>query len=79
MAPAITSTLGLPNRSKWFGARKPAGYALFDVYAEWQMAEHASLNVWVQDVFDRRYFTAGAAGYDASESNAVARANPIEL
>jgi hemoglobin/transferrin/lactoferrin receptor protein len=58
---------------------KPAGYALLDLYGKWQLAPNAVLNVGVQNVFDKRYFTADAIGRSTSASDAVARANPLEL
>lgn len=58
---------------------KPAGYALLDLYGKWQVAPNASLNVGVQNVFDKRYFTADAIGRSTAPSEAVARSNPLEL
>ncbi|MBK0329235.1 TonB-dependent hemoglobin/transferrin/lactoferrin family receptor [Rhodobacteraceae bacterium F11138] len=58
---------------------KPAGYGLLDLYASWQVVPNGTLNFGVQNVFDKRYFTANAATYSQSASAAVARSNPIEL
>ncbi|AVO37949.1 TonB-dependent hemoglobin/transferrin/lactoferrin family receptor [Pukyongiella litopenaei] len=58
---------------------KPAGYGLLDLYASWQIIPNGALNFGVQNVFDKRYFTANAATYSQSATAAVARSNPIEL
>lgn len=58
---------------------KPGGYALLDLFGSWQVTELASLNFGVKNVFDTRYFEAGAASWSTSPSTAVARQNPIEL
>ncbi|WP_299811072.1 TonB-dependent hemoglobin/transferrin/lactoferrin family receptor [uncultured Roseibium sp.] len=58
---------------------KPGGYALLDVFGSWQFARLASLDVGVRNVFDSRYFEAGAADRTLSPSTSVARQNPLEL
>ncbi len=58
---------------------KPAGYGLLDLYASWEIVPNGVLNFGIQNVFDKRYFTANAATYSQSASAAVARSNPIEL
>ena len=58
---------------------KPGGYALLDLYGTWQIAPQAALIFGVQNVFDKRYFTADAIGRTTSPSEAVARSNPLEL
>ncbi|MEM5580939.1 TonB-dependent hemoglobin/transferrin/lactoferrin family receptor [Roseibium sp. AS2] len=58
---------------------KPGGYALLDLFGSWQFTRLASLDVGVRNVFDSRYFEAGAAGKTLSPSSSVARQNPLEL
>jgi len=58
---------------------KPGGYALLDLFGRWQVTEMASLNFGVKNVFDTRYFEAGAADRTTSPSTSVANQNPIEL
>lgn len=58
---------------------KPGGYALLDVFGNWQFSKMASLNVGVKNVFDTRYFDFGAAGMSTSPSTSVAKQNPLEL
>ncbi|MBE3638803.1 TonB-dependent hemoglobin/transferrin/lactoferrin family receptor [Mangrovicoccus algicola] len=58
---------------------EPDGYALFDVFAIWQVTRNATLNLGVKNLFDKRYFEANAATYGRTASSAVAAANPIEL
>ncbi|WP_417691137.1 TonB-dependent receptor domain-containing protein [Roseibium sp.] len=58
---------------------KPGGYALLDVFGQWQFTEKARLNFGVKNVFDTRYFDFGAAGRTMSPSTAVAAQSPLEL
>lgn len=59
---------------------KPDGYAVFDALASWEVAENVELNFSVLNVFNKRYFQAPFPNvYETSVSDAVARANPIEL
>ncbi|WP_417480637.1 TonB-dependent hemoglobin/transferrin/lactoferrin family receptor [Maricaulis maris] len=58
---------------------KPKGYSVLDLHAKWEVIDNGFLNLSVNNVFDRRYFTAGAASYGQTASASVARANPIEL
>lgn len=58
---------------------KPGGYALLDLYANWEVVDNGFIKFGVQNVFDKRYFTANAANYGVTASTAVASVNPIEL
>ena len=60
-------------------AFKPAGYGVLDLYATWTPTRVGKFTVGIQNVFDRRYFNASAAGYEATVANNVAAGNPIEL
>lgn len=58
---------------------EPGGYAVFDVFANWQISDTASLNIGVKNLFDRRYFEPSAAGYELNPRQDVKRDNPLEL
>lgn len=58
---------------------KPGGYGVIDTFVRWEFAENAVLNLGVRNLFDKRYFQAGAAGFSTIASSSVARVNPIEL
>lgn len=58
---------------------KPSGYAVFDAHAKWEVIENGFLNLSVLNMFDKRYFTAGAASYDTAGTPGLSRTNPIEL
>lgn len=58
---------------------KPDGYALLDLFANWQPTSNTELRLGVKNVFDQRYFLANAATYGQTATEAVARTNPIEL
>lgn len=58
---------------------KPDGYAILDLYAKWEVVDNGFLKLGIQNVFDRRYFTANAATYSDTASTAVAIGDPIEL
>ncbi|WP_323038341.1 TonB-dependent hemoglobin/transferrin/lactoferrin family receptor [Gemmobacter sp.] len=58
---------------------KPGGYGVLDVYARWDVAENAVLNVGVKNLFDKRYFEANAANYSATSSTATSVITPLEL
>lgn len=58
---------------------KPAGYGVVDVYARWDVAENAVLNVGVKNLFDKRYFDFGAAGMASTSTTSTSVITPIEL
>ncbi|MGR3793013.1 TonB-dependent receptor domain-containing protein [Vannielia sp. SX4] len=59
---------------------KPEGYAVLDLHANWEVVDNGFLRMSVNNVFDERYFTAGATNYAVSPSNAaIASASPREL
>lgn len=62
-------------------AYKPAGYAVFDVYAKWKPTDMIDVNLGVQNIFDKRYFPNTLAGnyLNTPASSAVANQNPLEM
>ncbi len=59
---------------------KPHGYAVLDLYATWKPTNAGKFVFGIQNVFDRRYFNAGAANYQETPAySAVALTNPLEL
>ncbi|SNR66677.1 TonB-dependent hemoglobin/transferrin/lactoferrin family receptor [Puniceibacterium sediminis] len=58
---------------------KPDAYAIFDAHAKWELVENGFLNISINNMFDKRYFTANAATYGTTASSSVASSNPIEL
>lgn len=58
---------------------KPAGYGIVDVFAKWDVAENAVLNVGVKNLFDKRYFEASAASLSATSTSATSVITPLEL
>ncbi|SIS96689.1 hemoglobin/transferrin/lactoferrin receptor protein [Gemmobacter megaterium] len=61
------------------GNFRPAGYGVVDVYARWDVAENAVLNVGVRNLFDKRYFDASAANYSGTSTTATSVITPLEL
>ncbi len=61
------------------GNFNPPGYGVVDVYARWEVAENAVLNVGVKNLFDKRYFESSASGYSATGTAATSVITPIEL
>lgn len=59
---------------------KPAGYEVFDAYANWRINETAELNLSVLNLFDKRYFLSPMpyTYFNETASN-VAATNPLEL
>lgn len=62
-------------------AYKPAGYAVFDVFAKWKPTEMIDVNFGVQNIFDKRYFPNTLAGTytNTPSSSSVANSNPLEM
>ncbi len=59
---------------------KPRGYAVVDTYFNWQLAKNVQLNASIQNLFDRRYFSAPlATTYSYKDSNSSKATNPLEL
>ncbi|WP_163849274.1 TonB-dependent receptor domain-containing protein [Pseudooceanicola aestuarii] len=58
---------------------KPDGYAVLDLHAKWEAIDNGFLKFSIGNVFDTKYYTANAASYSTTASDAVARTNPIEL
>ncbi|UYV35630.1 TonB-dependent hemoglobin/transferrin/lactoferrin family receptor [Rhodobacteraceae bacterium D3-12] len=58
---------------------KHGGFAVFDVHAKWEVIDNGFLNFSVNNILDKRYFTANAATYSNTASSSVAATNPIEL
>ncbi|MEX2518383.1 MAG: TonB-dependent hemoglobin/transferrin/lactoferrin family receptor [Paracoccaceae bacterium] len=59
---------------------KPDGYAVFDGYARWEIAENVSLNAGLLNIFNARYFAAPFPNsFDVVPTQSVARSNPLEL
>lgn len=67
------------TRSSSAGNFKPGGYGVVDVFARWDVAENAVLNVGVKNLFDKRYFEANAANYSATATAATSVITPLEL
>ncbi|WP_225027804.1 TonB-dependent receptor domain-containing protein [Xinfangfangia pollutisoli] len=57
----------------------PPGYGILDLGARWTLAETASLNLAVNNVFDKKYYNYAAAGYALTPSSSVAGTSPLEL
>ena len=59
---------------------KPRGYAVVDTYFNWQLAKNVQLNASIQNLFDRRYFSAPlATTYSHKDSSSSKATNPLEL
>lgn len=57
----------------------PAGYGILDLGAKWAVSEKASLNLAVNNVLDRKYYTQGAAGSALAASAATTATVPPGL
>ncbi|WP_319529655.1 TonB-dependent hemoglobin/transferrin/lactoferrin family receptor [uncultured Cohaesibacter sp.] len=76
---AVTTLASDVTRTESEDDFRPGGYALLDLFGKWEPTKNLEIRVGVKNVFDRRYFQAGAASYSTTASDSVARSNPIEL
>ena len=68
------------NKSSNPDLYKPRGYAVVDTYFNWQVAKNVHLNASIQNLFDRRYFSAPlATTFSYKDSNSSKATNPLEL
>ena len=59
---------------------KPAGYAVFDAYANWKVNDTFTVRAAVLNIFDTRYFKAPLSyNYEISPTAATRAGNPLEL
>lgn len=74
------------KRASTTGLFKPPGYAVYDVWLNWNPAGLGNSNgrsvtfrIGVENIANRRYFVAPLAGYALHPSSSVAATNPLEL